>query len=298
MEYAPIAIFAFNRPDTLKNTIESLLCNEESHESDLFVFVDGPRIDKEGECEKVLAVHEYVKSVSGFKSLSYRFSKVNKGLGPTIIAGVTEIVNKYGCVIVFEDDLVLAKNALSFLNQGLQKYQVRKEIFSVCAYTSKVKIPKDYKEDAYFCVRSSSWGWATWADRWNSVDWELKDWQKVEPMAKAFNKWGGSDCYSMLKGWHDGLNKSWAIRFCFSQFIQNKLSVFPIISKIDNEGFTGEGTNCRKYNRFKFEFDNSDNKTFNFPEKIVINNQLYKSAMSYHTITKRIWSKIMYIIER
>lgn len=48
MTYAPIVVFGFNRPDALKNTIASLLNNEEAKFSDLFVFVDGPREGEDG----------------------------------------------------------------------------------------------------------------------------------------------------------------------------------------------------------------------------------------------------------
>lgn len=37
MTYAPIVVFGFNRPGALKNTISSLLNNEEAKFSDLFV---------------------------------------------------------------------------------------------------------------------------------------------------------------------------------------------------------------------------------------------------------------------
>ena len=69
MNYAPIVVFGFNRPNALKKTISSLLRNKEAKDSDLFVYVDGPRIGKEGEREKVGEVKGYVKSISGFKSL-------------------------------------------------------------------------------------------------------------------------------------------------------------------------------------------------------------------------------------
>ena len=52
MDYAPIVIFAFNRPETLKNTVTSLLTNEEAKTSNLYIFVDGARLDKIGETEK------------------------------------------------------------------------------------------------------------------------------------------------------------------------------------------------------------------------------------------------------
>lgn len=293
---APIVIFAFNRLLPLKATINSLRKNTESKDSDLYIFVDGARKNKEGEADKVRAVQDYVKGVTGFKSIQYVFSTKNKGLGPSIISGVTDIINMYGKAIVLEDDLILSRNFLSFMNQGLDLYESNKEVFSICGYNNKVRVPQSYTFDSYFCVRSSSSGWATWSDRWNSVDWVLNDWEKCEKFEAAFNQWGGSDCFSMLRGWKYGRNKSWAIRFCFSQFRQNKISLFPIISKVDNNGFDGDGTNCKKYSRFKIIFDTTERKTFSFPDNMVVNEALKRSALSYHSVWRRIFSKIMYII--
>ena len=291
--YAPIVVFAFNRLEPLKACVASLLANTEAVESDLIVFVDGPRASKEGESEKVEAVRQFVRGISGFRSLEKHFSKENKGLGPSIIAGVTDVISRYGKVIVIEDDLIVSRNMLAYVNQGLDKYENSPEVFSVCAYSNRVKTPNGYAYDAYFAPRSSSWGWATWEDRWMSCDWELRDWEAVVQNAKAFNRWGGSDCFGMLKGWKEGRNKSWAIRFCYSQFVQNKLSLFPLVSKIDNEGFDGNGTNCTVYNRFKFDFDESDTKKFRMPGSFDVNLQLLKEAMKYHTIATRIHSKLM-----
>lgn len=293
---APIIVFAFNRPEALKNTIDSLLKNEEAKYSDLYVFVDGPRLNKPNENEKVNQVKEYVKGICGFKSLNYFFSENNKGLGDSIILGVTQIINKYGKAIVLEDDLVFSTNFLSYMNQGLEKYEQEEKVFSICGYSNKIKIPKDYNFDAYFCTRSSSWGWGTWADRWNTVDWELKDWAKYSQMGKAFNKWGGSDCFRMLRSVKEGWGNSWAIRFGFSQFIQNKLSLFPTKSKVKNDGFDGTGTNCKKWSRFKYDFDYIGSKDVLFPSEINLNHELYKSAMSYNTILIRLYSRLMYIL--
>ena len=294
--YRPIILFAFNRLDLLQKTINSLLQNIEAKESDLFVFVDGARENKIDEKEQVNAVQEYVKTITGFKSLTFSFSKKNKGLGPSIISGVTEVINKYDSVIVLEDDLIVQSNFLAFMNQGLDRYEKEERIFSVCGYSNKIKIPKEYNEDAYLCTRSSSWGWATWADRWNSVDWNLEPFSQYESKRLTFNKWGGSDCFGMLKGWHEGRNKSWAIRFCFSQFLQDKLSIFPVKSLVNNDGFDGNGTNCKKWSRFKFELDQTGKKSFTFPIPTKINHTIMKSALSYNALWIRIISKIMYII--
>lgn len=294
----PIIIFAFNRLDTLKNTITSLLQNSEAKSSDLFIFVDGMRMEKPGEIEQVNAVRTYAKSICGFKELHCFFSKRNKGLGNSIIQGVTEVINQYGRAIILEDDLILSSNFLSFMNQGLDLYEKEKRVFSICGYSNEVDVPKDYHYDTYFCTRSSSWGWATWADRWNSVDWELKDFDKYYTFKKAFNRWGGSDCWKMLHDWKCGKNKSWAIRFCFAQFLQKKVSLFPIISKVENNGFDGKGTNCRRWSRFRCVFDTSVTKDFTYPKDISVHPYLFRSAIGYHSIMKRIFSRIMYLIYR
>ena len=297
-DLAPIVIFAFNRLDVLKRMVESLKGNAEAAKSDLFVFVDGPRPGRLGEDEKVCAVREYVRGIEGFKSLHYTFSDTNKGLACSVIDGTTKVINDYGKVIVVEDDLEVSTNFLAFMNEGLRRYEYEDKVFSVCGYTNKVKIPAGYAADAYFCTRSSSWGWATWKGRWLSVDWRLDDWPKFDKMGKAFNRWGGSDCHKMLSDWKRGRNSSWAIRFCFSQFIQGKLSLFPTVSKVRNGGFDGQGTNCKKWSRFKCDFDVSGNKEFIYPVRIEMDKRLYKSAMAYNGLAIRLWSRLMYALHR
>lgn len=295
LKYAPIVVFAFNRLNSLKATIESLLENEEASLSDLFVFVDGPRLYRIGEVSKVNEVKEFVKNISGFKSVTYSFSDTNKGLGPSIIAGVTEIINRYGFAIVLEDDLTLSTNFLAYMNRGLMLYEKESRVFSICGYSNCVNKPSSYKFDSYFCVRSSSWGWATWKDRWNCVDWDLNDWETVKQNKSKFNKWGGSDCFGMLSDWKKGKNKSWAIRFCYSQFVTDKLALFPFISKVNNNGFNDDGTNCRGYNRFKNYFDNKGAKDFKFPDMIFIIESIRKDVLGYHSLKIRLWSRLMNI---
>lgn len=296
--YAPIVIFGFNRLNALKNTVSSLLQNNEAKCSDLFVFVDGPREKIFGEKEKVEAVRVYVKTITGFQSLHYTFSEKNKGLANSIIGGVSEVINQYGRAIVLEDDLVLMPNFLNFMNQGLDMYESNWKVMSVCGHSCKVKTPKAYPFDTYFFTRSSSWGWGTWKDRWNSVDWNLTDWQSVLANRKEFKKSQGSDVFKMLHDCKLGRNNSWAIRFCYAQFVQGRLSIIPNKSLVDNEGFGGDGTNCKRYSRFKFELNKSkEHLAFKFPDVVELNHSLYKQALWYHSIILRIWSRIMYLIK-
>ena len=295
---APIIVFAFNRPDSFNNCIESLLSNQMAGDSDLFVYIDGARPEVSGEKERVDAVIKAAKSIEGFKSVDVICSNDNKGLGPSVIAGVTDVINRFGKVIVIEDDLYVSSNCLLFLNKALDRYEYVPEVFSVCGYTNKVTMPKGYPFDAYFCPRSSSWGWGTWKDRWNSCDWQLKEWSSVEKNAFAFNRWGGSDCYKMLRDWKNGFNKSWAIRFCYNQFVQNKQSLFPVLSQVRNDGFDGSGTNCGAWSRFKSVFDSSSRDSFRFPESVVVLKEIRHRSLIYHSIWMRAVSRFMNVVKK
>jgi len=293
--YAPIVLFAFNRLEPLKACVASLLRNSEAVESDLIVYVDGARPNKEGEKEKVEAVKQFVSRITGFKSLETHFSETNRGLGPSLIAGINDVIGRYGRAIIVEDDLNCSSNFLSFLNQGLVFYKDKKEVFSISGETVKVKAPKGYSYDNYFAPRAGCWGWATWKDRWESVDFELNDWNAVVKNKRKFNKWGGSDCYSLLDGWHTGKNKSWAIRFNYSQFLQGATSVFPVVSKVSNEGFAEDGTNCKtvRYNRFAMTGDKSGRKNFRFNSNTAEDKRFVRQRMRPVRLITRIYAKIV-----
>jgi hypothetical protein len=185
------------------------------------------------------------------------------------------------------------------MNEALDTYENQEKIFSICGYGLKIKRPKDYVEDVYMGIRSSSWGWGTWKDRWQSVDWEVKDWEELSMNRRtqsAFNR-GGSDMFGMLRGYMTGRNNSWAIRFCYSQFKQGRYSVHPFLSFVDNEGFGEGATNCnQKYSRFKVELNNQETPVLNMPSELSLNKNIIRANSRYHSLMMRIYSKFRKIL--
>ena len=294
MKTAPVVLFAFNRPDALRRSLAALAAADLAAETDLFIRLDGPR--NEADAEKVAAVRDIALGAQGFRKVDVSWSDQNMGLGPSVIKGVECILDFSETLIVLEDDLVVSRGFLVYMNEALRKYADDKRVFSVCGYSNRVTVPGGYPFDAYFAPRSSSWGWATWRDRWQSVDWNPTP-ASLQQNALAFNRWGGSDCSKMLRDWMEGRNRSWAIRFCYSQFLQGKTALFPVRSLVDpSAGFEGDGTNCRRYNRFKFDFDPDGGAAFRFPETVEEIPSVRRSALKYHSLVRRLWSRLMYVI--
>lgn len=249
MTLAPIALFVYNRPWHTQQTIEALQKNILASDSELFIYSDGPKDEKA--VQPVNDVREYIRKVDGFKKITIIEREQNFGLAKSIISGVTEITDRYGKIIVFEDDLVSSPTLLNFLNDGLDFYPANMKIYCITGYNfppSSMKIPTRYPYDIYVCPRNGSWGWATWKDRWHKADWEVADYPRFisDPAEqKKFNS-GGGDLTPMLKAQMEGRINSWSIRWCYAMFKNDAYCIYPVRSFIDNIGCDGTGVHCGK----------------------------------------------------
>ena len=147
MNLAPVVVFAFNRSDLLKNTLDSLKTNPLANETNLYIFIDGPRND--ADTDKINQVKQIAIDFTGFKEKIIFTSTFNQGLAKSIISGVTKIINKYGKVIVVEDDLYVSKSFLTYMNALLTTYENDERIFQVSGFGVKINVPSGYKYDVY-----------------------------------------------------------------------------------------------------------------------------------------------------
>ena len=240
--------------------MEALNRNKGADSTKLFVFSDAEL--NEIEKENVKEVREYLeafKNNNNFEEVEIIKAKTNKGLEKSIIDGVTSIINRYGRVIVLEDDILTSPDFLIFMNQALEEYEKDNRVWSVSGYTlGNSKISKG-KRDVYFTYRGECWGWASWSERWNRVDWSVSDYDEFKNNKKKqrlFNR-GGRDMTSLLEMQQKGEIKSWAIRWCYQQFKEQMITIFPKHTKAANIGFDGSGINC----------SNDGNKTVSFKEE-------------------------------
>ena len=246
---APIVLFVYNRPEHTRQTIEALCKADGAAETELYVYSDGAKPSSK---ESVEEVRDIIRNIKGFASISIIERESNIGLAENIISGVSEVFKKHEKAIVLEDDLKVSKYFLTYMNSALEFYK-NKGVFSVSGYTPNVNIPKDYPFTTYMINRNCSWGWGTWREKWEKVDWDVKTFGKFirnKQQTKTFDQ-SGSDLTAMLLRYMTGEIHSWSIRFCYSAFCLNEPTVYPIHSLIDNNGVDGSGTNMKqslKYN--------------------------------------------------
>ncbi|SHN00954.1 glycosyltransferase [Polaribacter sp. KT 15] len=265
-ELAPVCLFTFNRLEETKKTIKALQNNYLAKESELFVFSDGWK--NENQKTKILEIRVFLKTIKGFKEVTVFESETNKGLADSIINGVTEIINKYGKVIVLEDDLETTPNFLNFMNDSLNFYKRDENIQSVSGYSLDIKKDNSDESDVYFQQRTHSWGWATWKSYWGQCNFDLDYLRSYvlnnENKLKDFKQTCGADIDRMLLDTIYSRNNSWYVRWAFNQFLNNRYTVYPFLSKINNIGFGDDATHCTSINVYKTKMDILVKTNFNF----------------------------------
>lgn len=292
---APVILFTYNRLNTLQKTVAALQLNELSSETDLFIFSDGAK--NADQQKKVAAVRGYLKTITGFKSVTVFESPVNKGLSQSIINGVTLILDRYGHAIVLEDDLVTSSNFLRFMNQALDFYKKNQSVASIAGFSYPMKGLGE--KDIYFTLRTSSWGWATWKDRWAGIDWSVKDYpafRSSKTQRRRFNRMG-SDLTKMLERQMRGQRDSWAVRFCYHQFQKRLFTVFPAVSKVKNIGSEDGATHTiDRAGRFDTILDVSGATDFHFSGEIKLPKKIIRQFTAHYSIYTRLKYKLLNIL--
>lgn len=242
MKLAPLLLFVYNRPSHTHETIGALKRNKLAAESELFIFSDGFKSDLDREV--VLKVREYLKTISGFKTVTIIERENNLGLANSIITGVTEIVNRFGKVIVLEDDMLTSPYFLKFMNEALELYAAEEKVISIHGYVYPVQgaLPS-----TFFLRGADCWGWATWKRGWDLFE---SDGRKLlseldaSGLKDRFDFDGTYGFSRMLQDQVNGANNSWAIRWNASAYVKDKLTLYPGRSLVYNTGIDASGTHC------------------------------------------------------
>ena len=304
MSLAPIVLFVYNRPEHTRKTLQALQQNILAPNSTLHIFADGAKKDASpAVIQRINEVREIIHSQQWCGEVIIHQSNENKGLYQSVRQGVTEIVNQYGKVIVMEDDLQTSPAFLSYMNKALDFYANYQSVFSISGYNypaSQMTFPNDYHYDTYLSLRNCSWGWATWADRWQQIDWDVKSYEVIKhsPAIKAALNRMGDDEFEMLQQrMEQGLN-IWSIQFTIAHFLNHAVAIYPVHSYLNNIGNDGSGENCG----VSHSLDNavlSANTNPKFLDILYEDSRIINAFYNIHCRKKRpIWQKIINTIYR
>lgn len=240
---APVAVFAFRRLDLLKRVLAALERSEGFRESPVVVFSDAARDHVSGEAAEVERLREWVRRWCVRWRAELVEAQENQGLRASITAGVARVVQAYGRVIVLEDDIVVSRGFLRFMNEGLALGEERGDLYQVSGYF----VPHRDRLPAVGLLRMPScWGWATWKRAWECYDDDAAGlYERVgRADVRAFDINGSYANFDALRRNAVGELNTWFVRWYASIFLRGGFTLYPAVSLTRNIGFGGGGTHC------------------------------------------------------
>jgi hypothetical protein len=238
----PVALFAYKRPQHLRQVVDSLRANPEAADTEIFIFCDAAARPEDRPA--VAEVRGYAKSVDGFKRVAVIERETNYGLSRSITEGVSRLCSEYSMAAVVEDDVLVSPHFLGWVNAALDKYKNDERVLSVGCYVfpTQRKLP-----ETFFLSLPDCWGWAVWARSWQRYQADgitLLQALRERNLEHRFDFEGAYPYTEMLRGQTLGKNDSWAVRWSASVLLASGLTIYPGRSMTRNIGFDGTGTHC------------------------------------------------------
>jgi len=243
MEFVPILISVLDRPIHFQKCIESLVKSPLAKATHLFIALDAPLAEKHklGQ-SKVLS---FIENIVGFKEVTLFKREKNMGSSPNQFLAMKDIFKLYDRLIFTEDDNVFSPNFLDFMNQGLELFKGKQDIFSISGHNYLIDIPKSYSSNYYIWPGFDAWGVGLWKEKWNRVDFSSENNRKnalsVTKIIKL-NAIAGNYISALFQLAQYGvLHDDFAV--CLHLIEKKMYSVFPVVSKVRNNGLDNSGEN-------------------------------------------------------
>lgn len=277
MTSAPIAFFAYKRPEHTLRSLQSLAQNEGADRSQLFIFCDGAKSDLDQ--ASVAQVRAVVRQQQWCGEVHILERDQNWGLANSIIAGVTELCDRFGQVIVLEDDLVLSPQFLNYMNDALNYYRHQPRVMHISGYMWPLPMALP---ETLFLGNAACWGWATWQRAWQQFHPDadhLFEQIKTQQLQTEFSFAEARPYWKLLRRQKRGKVDSWAIRWYASVFLQRGLSLYPGRSLVCNIGHDGTGSSHATTSIFQVH--PSDQRVTQFTDQIEENPAVRQAFIDY-----------------
>ena len=239
----PVAIFTYNRAEHTERALDALCRARRLEDCDFYFYSDGPRT--EAALAGVEATREVLRRWAPRLNATVVERPGNLGLAKSIFTGVSDLCDRYGRVVVIEDDLVVSPDFLHFMIESLDRYENEPNVMQVGGLT--LSPPSDLEADAFMLPVTTTWGWATWKRAWQHFAWEPEDLDEArrdEAWRQLFDINGTCTFSAMLEDRIAGRNDSWGILWWYAVSRRRGLVLYPRHSLVWNGGFDGSGIHC------------------------------------------------------
>lgn len=241
----PILLIGFNRPDLLEKNLKSIA---DYKPKQLFIFVDGPREDVPGDRELVDRSRRIARGTPWAECVTTFFPEQNLGVkyGPS--EAISWFFSQVESGVILEDDCLASRGFFAFAEQFLVAYEGSDDVWGFSGSN-----PKHFASEAetghFFMRHPHTWGWGTWADRWEHIDIELETFKSAK--ASGSVTWP-SDSHRLAFARHlesiarTGFPVTWDFQWAWTVMAANGLWAISSAHLVKNVGFREDATHTSR----------------------------------------------------
>lgn len=210
--------------------------------------------------------------------------------------------------IILEDDCVPSLAFFDFCDKMLEKYRDNPMIWSICGNNWM----EDYNPHGYdilFTKDMHFYGWASWRDRWEKINWEydfIADYEKSGFFDAFFNTEKKRRYYKRhYADSHEFLNRThvWDYLFVNTGWHHNAFGIYPARNLVENIGLEGSHNKQKRKEIWNapVTYDKPTYDVVNIPpfvqeDPMVEDRIFYLSRYRYTTLKYRIIRKLHSIL--
>ncbi|GAB6079003.1 hypothetical protein [Hydrogenobaculum acidophilum] len=235
----PVLYMVFNRPDIVQKAFGQI---RKAKPKKLYIAQDGPRPHVPDEKDKIFKVREYILSNIDWEcEVKTLCRDENLGIDKGALNAIDWFFENEEQGIILEEDVYMSLSGFWFLEKMLNKFKNDKDVWFVLAYNT-IDIPYDYVKTDYFW----SWGYATWKDKWENLNFsnrnDFGNIKNTSHLYKYFENPRKAKLYECHMMFHDKHKEFYDSKISRELICNKAFSIIPKFSFSAHIGFENSNT--------------------------------------------------------
>lgn len=298
----PILVTGFNRPDLLRHVLEKI---KKANCTTVFIALDGPRSDIESDFAKVAECREIALDFNFENPDRNRLLESNHGCGLAMSSAIDWFFSNVDAGIIIEDDIDFSESFLQTMDYLLSELKDDVKIGSVTGLNpiSSYLPIKAHNSDYSFIMHRffSSWGWATWKDRWQKYQYDMSNWEMCISRITLWKRFGILGARFLTNKFYavsSGKIDTWDYQFMAMQIRFDLKCVAPIMNQIGNLGFRDDATHTKSEQRDLMDLDKVSHTPENLKSGIYTSNRINRVYLNFHYRVPTIAQRLIQVVSR
>lgn len=277
MVETPVLFETYIRVETSRKVWDAI---KNAKPKKLYFYSNKALLDRPDDIAKNNEIRSWVREVDWDCEVHTFFRDVQVNQYESLLGSKQWLFDNEESGIILEDDCVPSLGFFEFCDHFLNVYADNKKISFISGNNYSRGYSPQTSDDHIISLSQLHFGWATWKDRWNDIDWELMPTKVIDSGAfevyypKFYVRWFYKLMFKRLEPFIKNTH-CWDYLWTLNCIYKDKYEVSPTKNLVQNIGLYGEHANGGNNYLFKATIDADSHYDFKDDTCSIIPNYEY-----------------------